>query len=127
MAFYCDQHGHCALCEKANGHGTIGNSDRVYCFTDLPWTHVTPESAEKKAIKEYLTLKGYFHFALMAGLGAYPGAPDIIAIKHDRSYAIEVKAPGGRQSEKQKQFQSRWVQAGGTYILGGIDEVMKKL
>lgn len=88
---------------------------------------MTPETAHKKAIKEYLTLKGYFHFPLMAGLGAYPGAPDLIAIKGERVYAIEVKAPGGRQSEKQKRFQALWTQAGGRYIVGGVDTVMEHL
>ena len=86
---------------------------------------MTPENAEKKAIKEYLSLIGCFNFPLLAGLGAVPGLPDRFAVWRGRVYAIEIKAPGGKQSDKQKIFQDNWEAQGQTYVLGGIDEVMK--
>lgn len=88
---------------------------------------VTPESAEKKAIKEWLAINGWFHFHLLAGVGTYPGAPDIIAVKNGRAVAIEVKAGKGKQSPHQVNFQVDWELHGGTYICGGIDEVMLRL
>lgn len=92
----------------------------------------TPETNEKHAIKQFLDAKGYFHFPIMQGLGCFPGIPDRIAIKQGRVIAIEVKAIGksgkrGVQSDHQKKFQQRWEENGGVYLVGGIDEVMKKL
>lgn len=83
----------------------------------------TPETAEKHAVKEWLCLRGYFHFPLMAGMGAYPGAPDIVAIKNGQVYAIEVKKPGGKQSPKQVNFQIDWELHGGKYIIGTFDDI----
>jgi hypothetical protein len=88
---------------------------------------MTPETAEKRAIKDYLTFKGIFHYHNLAGLGCYPGIADITAIKNGIVYQIEVKASKGRQSELQGQFQASWEAAGGVYILGGIDDVIKKI
>lgn len=87
----------------------------------------TPENIEKKAIKEYLRYKGIFFYHNLAGLGVYPGVPDLTAIKDGQVYQIEVKARKGRQSQYQKSFQERWEGHGGVYILGGIDEVMNNI
>ena len=86
---------------------------------------MTPESAEKKAIKDYLNYQGIFFYHNLAGLGCFPGLPDLTAIKHGVVYQIEVKTKKGKQSENQLAFQIDWEARGGTYILGGIDEVMK--
>ena len=86
---------------------------------------MTPENCQKKAIKEYLDVIGAFHFYLLQGLGAYKGSPDMICCLEKQVYAIEVKAPNGRQSDHQKTFQENWENAGGIYILGGIDEVLE--
>ena len=90
---------------------------------------MTPETAEKKAIRDYLRLKGAFVFHNLAGLGVYPGLADLTAIYKGKVYQIEVKAAGvkHKQSANQKQFQEDWEAQGGIYILGGIDEVMKKI
>ena len=65
----------------------------------------TPETAIKRAIKSYLNLKGYFFFHNLAGLGCYPGIPDITAMKNGKVYFIEVKSEKGKQSDRQKDFQ----------------------
>ena len=85
---------------------------------------MTPEGHEKQAIKQYLKLKGIFYYHNLAGLGVFPGIPDLTAIHNGVVYQIEVKAGKGKQSEVQKQFQQNWEQNGGRYILGGIDSVM---
>jgi len=86
---------------------------------------MTKETSEKKAIKEYLKIRNVFFYHNLAGLGVFPGVPDITAIKDGIVYQIEVKIKGGRQSENQKEFQRRWTKNGGRYILGGLDEVIK--
>jgi len=84
------------------------------------------ENDIKKQVKQYLSLKGYFHFHIMQGLGAYKGIPDIIAIKNNRVLFLEIKRPGGRQSDYQKQFQANIEGQGGEYyLIRNLGELIK--
>ena len=86
---------------------------------------MTPETAIKNQIKDYLDLKGIFHFPVLQGLGAAKGVPDRIAVKDGIFYGIEVKTPKGRLSEHQKAFRDRVVAAGGVYIEArSVEDVM---
>ena len=60
---------------------------------------MTAETAEKKAIKDYLRLKGWYVYHNLAGLGCYAGLADLTAIKKGRVLQIEVKAGKGKQSD----------------------------
>jgi hypothetical protein len=72
----------------------------------------------KHQVKQYLDLKGWFHFHLLAGMGAFKGCPDRVAIKNGQVYFLEIKKPkGSRQSENQKLFQERLEKAGCRYVL----------
>jgi len=75
------------------------------------------ESDIKNQVKDYFSLKGWFHFPLTAGMGSYKGVPDRIAAKDGRVLFIEVKRPRGKQSENQREFQANIEGAGGEYIL----------
>ena len=56
------------------------------------------------------------------------GSPDIVCVVNGQYVGIEVKAPKGRQSEHQKEFQRQLEAAGGRYILAySIDEVIAAL
>jgi len=84
------------------------------------------ENDIKKQVKQYLSLKGYFHFHIMQGLGAYKGIPDIIAIKNNRVLFLEIKRPGGRQSDYQKQFQANIEGQGGEYyLIKSLEDLVK--
>lgn len=99
-------------------------------FRSLPQrtrSHETPETLEKKAIKEWLTLRGWWWYPNTAGFGVKPGIPDITAIKNGTVAQIEVKVIGGRQSKGQVDFMIDWQNHGGLYILGGIDQVIEAL
>jgi VRR-NUC domain len=77
-----------------------------------------PESLIQRAVFEHLRQRGapglfFFHAAnggyrrpieaaIMKGLGVRAGVPDVIAIKDGRTYALELKAEGGRLSEAQE-------------------------
>ena len=87
----------------------------------------TLETLEKKAIKDWLDYNGWFRYHNMAGLGSYPGLPDITAAKDSIVLQIEVKAKNGKQSFNQKEFEGRWKTAGGHYICGGLDDVINYL
>lgn len=86
---------------------------------------MTPETAEKREIKDYLNAKGIFFYHNLAGLGAYKGVADLTAIRDGVCYQIEVKVGKGRQSEWQKVFQNDWDTNGGVYICGDCDEVKR--
>jgi len=75
------------------------------------------ESNIRKTIQDYLRWAGWFVYYNLQGLGCYPGLPDLVAVKDGRVVHIEVKAPNGVQSEKQKKFQKKLEAAGGEYIL----------
>jgi hypothetical protein len=86
------------------------------------------ENDIQKAILDYLTLRGIFHYKQnTAGIykqstGSYIpspsiGAPDIVCVIKGRYVGIEVKTPDGRQSAHQKAFHESLSAAGGVYIL----------
>jgi len=84
------------------------------------------ENDIKKQVKQYLSLKGYFHFHILQGLGAYKGIPDIIAIKNNRVLFLEIKRLGGKQSDYQKQFQADIEGQGGEYyIVKCLEDLIK--
>lgn len=86
---------------------------------------MTPETREKQAVKQFLKAKGIFYYHNLAGLGVYPGIPDLTAVKDGQVYQLEIKCKKGKQSDNQKIFQEKWETAGGKYVLGGIDEIME--
>jgi len=85
------------------------------------------ENDVKKQVKQYLSLKGYFHFHILQGLGAYKGIPDIIAIKNNRVLFLEIKKPvGWKHSDPQKQFQKDIREHNGEYyLIRNLDELIK--
>jgi len=84
------------------------------------------ENDIKLQCKQYLSLKGYFHFYLTAGIASYKGAPDLVAIKNNRVLFLEIKRPGGRLSEHQQQFQLDIEGQGGEYyVVRCLDDLIK--
>jgi hypothetical protein len=76
------------------------------------------ENEIKHQVKQYLDLKGWFNFHLLAGMGCYPGLPDRIAIKNGRTLFLEIKKPiGGIHRDNQKIFQENIERAGEEYFL----------
>jgi hypothetical protein len=88
---------------------------------------MTPETCEKRAIKQYLKQIGAFYYHNMAGFGSFIGTPDITAIHKGRVYQIEVKVKKNKQSAGQRAFQKEWTARGGYYICGGLLEVVNKI
>lgn len=96
--------------------------------------HNPSEKEIQKSILDYLSLRKIFHWRNNSGAfktekgGFYsfgtPGSPDVLAIHEGVFYGIEVKKPGGKQSEHQKAFQTGLEKAGGRYVLAfSIDDV----
>lgn len=86
------------------------------------------ETDIKRQVKDYLSLKGYFHFPILQGLGAYKGIPDRIAVKDGRVLFLEIKRAGGKQSIKQIEFeQNIKYQKGEYYLVRCVEDLIKIL
>ena len=85
------------------------------------------ENDVKLQVKQYLSLKGWFHFHLMAGMGAYKGSPDRIAVKDGRVLFLEIKKPvGWKHSDNQKQFMKDIKEHNGEYyVVKSLDDLIK--
>jgi hypothetical protein len=63
--------------------------------------------------------------AIMKGLGVAAGVPDIIAIHNGRVFALELKAEGGRTSDKQLATMAAMREAGAfTAVAEGLDRAL---
>ena len=80
--------------------------------------NIIAEKDIRRVCKDYLSVKGWFVFHLLQGLGCYPGLTDMVAIKDGRVLFIELKRPGrSKQSDRQKKFQADIERVGGEYCL----------
>ena len=97
---------------------TAAEYQRMGAITSAGKKKVTPETALKKAVKQYLTLQGWSHWwHLQSSFGVYPGLPDIEAIKNGRVVFIETKTARGKLSPGQEAFRDMIEAAGGTYLV----------
>lgn len=57
------------------------------------------------------------------------GTPDLLGVMSPgRAFAIEVKAPRGKQRDAQKKWQAAWERRGGIYVLAkSLDDVYRGL
>lgn len=86
------------------------------------------EAEIQRQIRDYLRWTGWFVYKNHQSLGSHRGLADLTAIKDGKVVWIEVKAPGGRQSEHQRRFQEELEAHGGTYILArSVEDVERAL
>ena len=87
---------------------------------------MTPETALKRQIRDYLRLKGWFVMHVLQGLGSYRGASDFVVAKNGRVVFLEVKSPKGRQSKYQVEFQREVERQRCEYwVVRSLDDVME--
>jgi len=103
-----------------------------------------PEAAIQRAVFQHLRARGApgvfaFHpanggyrkpieAAIMKGMGVVAGVPDVIAIHNGRCYALEIKAEGGRATDKQLACIAALREAGAfTCIAEGLDRALATL
>jgi hypothetical protein len=65
---------------------------------------------------------------ILQGLGVRAGVPDVVAIHQGRTYALELKADGGRATQKQLETIAA-MEAAGAYccIANGLDRALAVL
>lgn len=78
---------------------------------------MTPETIIKNQAKDWLDIKGYFHFHIAMSMGAYKGIPDRYAIKNGNAFWIEFKTPKGKLSIHQEMFKANLERQGGKYVI----------
>jgi len=88
---------------------------------------MTPEGKIKKQIREYLITKKWFIYPNTANQFSMKGVPDYTAISPDGLVVqIEVKADKGKQTPEQIEFQRRWIECNGVYVLvHSLSELME--
>jgi hypothetical protein len=103
-----------------------------------------PEQAIQRAIVQHLRLRGvpglvFLHpanggfrtaaeAAIFQSLGVRPGASDLLLWHARQSFALELKAPGGRATPAQRQFLADMEVAGAHAELAeGLNEALRAL
>lgn len=86
---------------------------------------ITPEGAVKRSVKQYLRMRGWRIITIMQGPLSERGVSDLICIKNGKVIFCEVKAPNGKQSEHQLDFQKSIEFHGGIYLfVRSLDDLL---
>ena len=89
-------------------------------------TKKQPETAIRKATRDYLRLKGYFVITIQQGLGAHRGISDLIVTRSGKTSFVEIKTATGRLSDWQEKFESEIESHGGEYVvIRSLDEAIE--
>ncbi|CAK0774907.1 putative VRR-NUC domain-containing protein [Gammaproteobacteria bacterium] len=76
---------------------------------------------------EARTGAGIGRMARLKRMGMRPGVADLVFVKDGRAYFLELKRPGGKQSEAQKLFQEDVYWSGSIYGLANTFEGAVKI
>jgi hypothetical protein len=104
----------------------------------------SPEAQIQRAVFQHFRARGApgvfaFHPAnggyrkpieakILQGLGVTSGVPDVIAIKDGKTYALELKAEGGKLTQAQEQALIRLREAGAMATHAhGLDQALRVL
>ena len=72
--------------------------------------------------------RSHIEAAILKGLGVRAGVPDVIAVKDGRTYALEIKAPGGRLTVAQNAAHAALRAAGATVLTSySLDDAISML
>jgi len=98
-------------------HAAVCDHLRLRAKPDVLWLHVP--NGGSRDIREAANLKR---------MGALAGASDLLLWHRGNSFALELKAPGGRPSEAQLDFMARFADAGGhTCFASDLDRALAVL
>lgn len=87
---------------------------------------VLTENEIQNEIRERLRWAGWYVIRHQQSMGSLKGLSDLSAIRNGQTVYIEVKKPGGVQSQYQKDFQAEVESHGARYILAySVDDVDK--
>lgn len=99
---------------EAQIHRAVAQQLTLRARPEVLWFHV-PNGGSRNVI-EAVNLKR---------MGTLAGVSDLLAFHNGEFFALELKAPGGRPTIPQMEFQSRWRDAGGHAVVAeGLDEAI---
>lgn len=88
-----------------------------------------PEKAEERKARKLMTLLGFAHWHLAQSRATRqtPGWPDALYTHPEKRIAVwyEAKAPKGKQSPAQREFQRHMSMCGYAYVAGTADVLIK--
>jgi hypothetical protein len=100
--------------EELITHRAVADHLRLRAKPDVLWLH--PANGERRDAITGAKLKR---------MGVRAGASDLLLWHQGNSFALELKAPGGRLSEAQLQFHACFADAGGhTAVAEGLDRAL---
>ncbi len=83
-------------------HRNLVKHLQVRCKPEVLWWH-TPNGGSRNIVEaKQLKL-----------MGTLPGVPDLLFLHNNSLFSVELKAPRGRLSPPQTEFQDRFMRAGG--------------
>src|SRR5262245_2711372 len=95
-------------------HAAVCDHLRLRAKPDVLWLH--PANGGSRDIREAARFKR---------MGVLAGASDLLFWHHGNSFALELKAPGGRPTDAQLEFLARFNEAGGhSAVAEGIDRAI---
>lgn len=77
---------------------------------------MTPETALKRAVRDYAALVNLRLWSILGGLGQEPGIADFIGVYQGKAVAVETKAGQRQLTSHQLQFKAEWERHGGIFI-----------
>ena len=84
-------------------------------------------STPNEGMGEAKTGAGLGRMARLKKMGLRSGVADLVFIKDSRAYFLEMKKPGGKQSENQKAFQLDAVRVGACYAIADSFDLAVKI
>jgi hypothetical protein len=85
-------------------------------------------SVGNEAMGEAKTGAGLGRMARLKKMGLRPGVADLVFVKDGRAYFLEMKKPGGKQSDDQTDFQLDAARVGAQYAVAySFEEAVKIL
>jgi hypothetical protein len=85
-------------------------------------------AVSNEAMGEAKSGGGFARMARLKKMGMRPGVADLVIIKDSRAYFLEMKKPGGKQSENQKAFEIDAMKAGSWYAIAfSFSEAIERL
>ena len=98
-------------------HRTVVQHLRVRGVKGLVFVHV-PNGGKRQPVEA----------AIFKGLGVRAGVADLLLWHNAKSYALELKAPGGRTTKAQRDFIADMERAGAlACVVEGLDRALKVL
>jgi len=81
-----------------------------------PADRAAKHSDLRATVRDYLRWKGWLVFHNLQGVGCHKGLTDLVAVKMDRCFFLEIKTGRATLNEHQKEFKRQIEAHGGEHV-----------